>query len=391
MKLPQTPVCLIRKTWSCITKDPVTIAASMAAIARPLKKKGNDVSGTPASKGYNHPEILPSDPGRNVHEETRKARFMCMKCITDGHFEHPNGRGIACDFCYGAFLDLDTLKKHSLQCPEAKEGARSYVRRYKLREHLRRNHNLTEYLEIVGSTGLFFLDEGKKVEEQQEQEPKSLEEGSLQTRTLYRAGISEAPSVLNDELRGSRGGGSKVTPLEELFMPITPINRSTLESFGFLPSLGDGASHVPSNPSFYDANFGPSEYAPASARHKIPTREGPQFHSTPSPRARELSPRSSLPDSCTETFDGESPPRSLTSSPNKPIPSSSQAEPASFDSEQDRQSIQQTSSYWSVPEQNDFPALLKHFGTDWKGMARHMVTKTHIMVRADILTSSMPL
>ncbi|KAH9207934.1 hypothetical protein DL95DRAFT_468197 [Leptodontidium sp. 2 PMI_412] len=42
---------------------------------------------------------------------------------------------------------------------------------------------------------------------------------------------------------------------------------------------------------------------------------------------------------------------------------------------------QQTSSYWSVPEQTDFPALFKCFGTDWHAIANFMTTKTHIMVK----------
>jgi hypothetical protein len=54
--------------------------------------------------------------------------------------------------------------------------------------------------------------------------------------------------------------------------------------------------------------------------------------------------------------------------------------PTSFDS-QDRRNPQQTSSYWSVPEQTDFPALLRHFGTDWHGIAKFMTSKTHIMVQ----------
>jgi len=53
--------------------------------------------------------------------------------------------------------------------------------------------------------------------------------------------------------------------------------------------------------------------------------------------------------------------------------------PTGFDSQNGR-NIQQTSSYWSVPEQTQFPALLRHFGTDWHGIARFMTTKTHIMV-----------
>jgi hypothetical protein len=55
------------------------------------------------------------------------------------------------------------------------------------------------------------------------------------------------------------------------------------------------------------------------------------------------------------------------------------APPAPFDS-QNQSNIQQTSSYWSVPEQTDFPALLRHFGTDWHGIAKWMTSKTHIMV-----------
>ena len=41
----------------------------------------------------------------------------------------------------------------------------------------------------------------------------------------------------------------------------------------------------------------------------------------------------------------------------------------------------QTSSYWSVPEQQDFYNLVRHFGTDWPAIASTMKTKTHIMVR----------
>ncbi|MDA4131799.1 MAG: SANT/Myb-like DNA-binding domain-containing protein, partial [Thaumarchaeota archaeon] len=41
---------------------------------------------------------------------------------------------------------------------------------------------------------------------------------------------------------------------------------------------------------------------------------------------------------------------------------------------------QQASSYWSVSESNDFPALLKSFGTDWNSIANHMQTKTAVMV-----------
>ncbi|KAG4433798.1 hypothetical protein IFR05_010712 [Cadophora sp. M221] len=48
---------------------------------------------------------------------------------------------------------------------------------------------------------------------------------------------------------------------------------------------------------------------------------------------------------------------------------------------QENQLFPQTSSYWSLPEQTDFPALLAHFGTDWHGIAKWMRSKTHIMVK----------
>jgi hypothetical protein len=40
----------------------------------------------------------------------------------------------------------------------------------------------------------------------------------------------------------------------------------------------------------------------------------------------------------------------------------------------------QPTSYWSVPEQRDFPALLAHFGRDFEGISGWMKTKTTVMV-----------
>jgi len=52
-----------------------------------------------------------------------------------------------------------------------------------------------------------------------------------------------------------------------------------------------------------------------------------------------------------------------------------------FDSQHnDRRNANPTSSYWSVPEQSDFPGLLQHFGTDWHAIAKFMASKTHTMV-----------
>ncbi|OBT71103.1 hypothetical protein VF21_09512 [Pseudogymnoascus sp. 05NY08] len=39
------------------------------------------------------------------------------------------------------------------------------------------------------------------------------------------------------------------------------------------------------------------------------------------------------------------------------------------------------SSYWTVAEQNNFPALLRHFGTDWNGIAKFMTNKTETSVK----------
>ncbi|KAK1983519.1 hypothetical protein LZ30DRAFT_714191 [Colletotrichum cereale] len=39
------------------------------------------------------------------------------------------------------------------------------------------------------------------------------------------------------------------------------------------------------------------------------------------------------------------------------------------------------SSYWSVAEADNFPSLLKSFGTNWAAIARHMGSKTPVMVK----------
>ncbi|KAL4939819.1 hypothetical protein BDV06DRAFT_29881 [Aspergillus oleicola] len=41
----------------------------------------------------------------------------------------------------------------------------------------------------------------------------------------------------------------------------------------------------------------------------------------------------------------------------------------------------QTTSYWSVPEQRDFPVLLAHFGRDFEGISNFMKTKSTQMVK----------
>ncbi|KAL6871235.1 hypothetical protein J3F83DRAFT_647916 [Trichoderma novae-zelandiae] len=47
----------------------------------------------------------------------------------------------------------------------------------------------------------------------------------------------------------------------------------------------------------------------------------------------------------------------------------------------ERKTLSQASSYWSVSEANDFPQLLRAFGSDWSAIAKHMGSKTTVMVK----------
>ena len=51
---------------------------------------------------------------------------------------------------------------------------------------------------------------------------------------------------------------------------------------------------------------------------------------------------------------------------------------------------QQPTSYWSVPEQRDFPRLLAHFGRDFEGISNFMKTKTTVMVSLSPLAFYFP-
>lgn len=48
--------------------------------------------------------------------------------------------------------------------------------------------------------------------------------------------------------------------------------------------------------------------------------------------------------------------------------------------ERSEKSVAQTSSYWSVPEQSDFPHLLASFGTNWAMISQRLASKTTVMV-----------
>lgn len=53
----------------------------------------------------------------------------------------------------------------------------------------------------------------------------------------------------------------------------------------------------------------------------------------------------------------------------------------------ERKAPTQASSYWSVSESNDFPHLLRSFGSDWTGIAAHMGSKTAVMVSSHMFES----
>ena len=69
--------------------------------------------------------------------------------------------------------------------------------------------------------------------------------------------------------------------------------------------------------------------------------------------------------------------------PEPPAPPPPQPAMTTFNlaqSQPERKAPTQASSYWSVSESNDFPHLLKAFGSDWTSIAAHMGSKTAVMV-----------
>jgi hypothetical protein len=74
--------------------------------------------------------------------------------------------------------------------------------------------------------------------------------------------------------------------------------------------------------------------------------------------------------------------RAPSLAPNNNTPEPGQPFNPRIQGQQPPRDTAQTSSYWSVPEANDFPVLLDCFGNDWTAIANHMGTKTHVMVSA---------
>lgn len=63
-----------------------------------------------------------------------------------------------------------------------------------------------------------------------------------------------------------------------------------------------------------------------------------------------------------------------------PQPRTAASTPKKEKDKGDRSAGAATSSYWSVPEQNDFPHLLASFGTNWGLISQRLASKTTVMV-----------
>ncbi|PHH89246.1 hypothetical protein CDD83_6437 [Cordyceps sp. RAO-2017] len=72
---------------------------------------------------------------------------------------------------------------------------------------------------------------------------------------------------------------------------------------------------------------------------------------------------------------------SLRPEPPPPLPQPSMATLNLAQPQAERKAATQPTSYWSVSEANDFPHLLRAFGSDWTSIAAHMGSKTAVMVK----------
>jgi hypothetical protein len=67
-------------------------------------------------------------------------------------------------------------------------------------------------------------------------------------------------------------------------------------------------------------------------------------------------------------------------SPKRQLPSHREYSDMAQGSTNDQPIKYHISSYWTVSEITEFPAILAQFGTDWKAIAKHVKHKTHVMV-----------
>jgi hypothetical protein len=183
-------------------------------------------------------------------------------------------------------------------------------------------------------------------------------------------GESEAPSPAPTPGRKSaaipkgENGSETVVPKKRKVREKGPKQAKNSQLLAAAPtSRGAGSPSLPQNLSAGRGSTGSNAFPQYDGAARAPSNFGLPY---PHPNETANNPLASNFDVMPQTFADQEP---LGSAP-----------PMGIESQQDRRSIQQTSSYWSVPEQNDFPALLQHFGTDWTAIAKHMTSKTHVMV-----------
>ncbi|EHL03015.1 putative Nuclear receptor corepressor 1 [Glarea lozoyensis 74030] len=167
----------------------------------------------------------------------------------------------------------------------------------------------------------------------------------------------------------ARRDDSPITPVPPPIPLEAKLARNNVSQSRFPPqfdgpsSTGQAIQPQPAFAPLVSSSFIPS---PAPIERQAPSMTG-TFEIMPQPH---LSPQPQTPQQQPLSYPSQERVGSMT--------------PLSFDTNQASRNIQQTSSYWSVPEQNDFPALLRHFGSDWQGIAKHMTSKTHIMVYTNL-------
>lgn len=186
---------------------------------------------------------------------------------------------------------------------------------------------------------------------------------------------------------GRRGGSAKVDQPEKVDgrkgrrkkdkEPKIPKGNQTLAA---APAPGAGRGRSRSNSRAQNVEFQP---ALPSEVHRLPTQfEQPPAGIQPPYTVQQQQPIQSLerpPAIAASAITEVMAAPSLRPEPPPPPPAMStfglaQAQP-------ERKAPTQASSYWSVSESNDFPALLRAFGSDWTAIAAHMGSKTAVMVK----------
>lgn len=200
-------------------------------------------------------------------------------------------------------------------------------------------------------------------------------ENSTPTGTPGRRGGSAAKGDQPEKPDGRRGRRKKDKE------PKVPKGNQTLAAAP-APGTGTGRGRSRSNSRVQNIEFQPG--LPGDV-HRMPTQfEQPPPGIQPPYPVQQQQPIQSL----------ERPPPVATSSisevmaapslrPEPPPPPPPQPAMATFNLSQaqpERKAPTQASSYWSVSESNDFPHLLRAFGSDWTAIAAHMGSKTAVMV-----------